>query len=469
MADRDPLSDAYWLPGLEARDHDGFEEVTLGEWVARVPRLRPEGVRRIAGELIRAGEERLERRPVADILDAVAAAARSITASDSDLRVSLERSLPLATGYAPAMVRLGLDRMAQDWRADVLRQALVAEFGDPEVLDRPRPRRDALGKVRAFGPRLVAHIFAGNVPGVSVTSLVRALLVKAASFGKTASGEPLAAVAFARALSVVDEGLGRCLAVTYWPGGSESLESALFESAEAVIAYGSDASVDAVRARVPPRTLLIAYPHRVGVALVEGAALRADLRELALKAARDVAVFDQQGCVAPHCVYVEAEPGLAETFADALATALARVEEEWPRGRVSAAEAAAIHELRAQMEFRGARVWASPEGTGWTVILDPEPTFTPSPLNRVVFVKPVRDLRDALAALEPVRWHLQSVGLAAGGERYEALAESLGRLGASRVVPLGSMAWPEPQGHADGRFQFLDLVRFVDIPGVGGP
>lgn len=459
------MSDAFWLPGLEPGDHEGFEEVRFGEGVARVPRLKPGGVRSIARALVKAREAYLAPRPVAAIVHAVAAAAERITAPGGALRASLEQSLPLVTGYTPPMVRMGLDRMAEGWRGEALLRALAAEFGDPEVLDRPRARPGLSLRVRAFGPRLVAHVFAGNVPGASVTSLIRALLVKAASFGKTASGEPLMAVAFAHGLADVDEGLGRCLAVTYWPGGSEPLERALFEGADAVIAYGSDASVEAVRSRVPARARFVAYPHRVGVALVAAEALASDRDGLAAGLAHDVAVFDQQGCVSPHCAYVEADADDATGFAAAVADALGRLGAEWPRGTVSPAEAAAIHDLRAQMEFRGARVWASAEGTGWTVMLDPDPAFTPSPLNRAVFVKPVRDLRDALAALEPVRRHLQSVGLAAGADRYEALAESLGRLGASRVVPLGSMAWPEPQGHPDGRFQFLDLVRFVDMYG----
>lgn len=464
MDERDPLNDAFWLPALEPADHDGFETRAFGDWSARVPRLKPAGVRRIVEGLRRARDEALAGRPVAEILDAVAAAARALTEPGAPLRAALGRCLPAVTGYSPAMVRHGLDRLAEGWRADALRRALVAELGDPEVLDRPRRHPfGGAGRVRAFGPRAVAHVVSGNVPGIAVTSLLRAFLVKGASFAKTASGEPLTAVAFARALAAVDEPLARCVAVAYWPGGSEPLESALFESADAVIVYGSDAAVAGVRARVPPGTPLIAHAHRVGVALVAREALEEKRAALAEALARDVATFDQQGCVAPHAVYVEASLEDAARFADAVAASLARLAREWPRGALTPAEASRIHELRAESEFRGARVWASPEGTAWTVVLDPSPEFLPSPLNRVVYVKPVPRLDGALAALEPVRRLLQSVGLAAGPERYEALGERLGELGAARVVPIGAMSWPEPDAHPDGRFQFLDLLRFVDL------
>ena len=54
------------------------------------------------------------------------------------------------------------------------------------VLDEFRPSGRGGGRQAAFGPRLAAHVFSGNVPGVAVTSLVRSLLVKAATLGKTA-------------------------------------------------------------------------------------------------------------------------------------------------------------------------------------------------------------------------------------------------------------------------------------------
>jgi hypothetical protein len=38
-----------------------------------------------------------------------------------------------------------------------------------------------------------------------------------------------------------------------------------------------------------------------------------------------------------------------------------------------------------------------------------------------------------------------------------------GKLGASRVVPLGSMAWPPPWWHHDGHPPLRDLVRWCDL------
>ncbi len=84
-------------------------------------------------------------------------------------------------------------------------------------------------------------------------------------------------------------------------------------------------------------------------------------------------------------------------------------------------------------------------------------------------VRPVREVEDALEALAPVGPHLQTVVVAGSGAEVRDLAVPLGELGATRLVPPGRAAWPAPHWHHDGRFKYLDLVRFVDLElGQGG-
>jgi hypothetical protein len=46
------------------------------------------------------------------------------------------------------------------------------------------------------------------------------------------------------------------------------------------------------------------------------------------------------------------------------------------------------------------------------------------------------------------------------------IAGRLGLVGASRVVPFESVAFPPPWWHHDGRGPLLDLVRWVDVEGA---
>lgn len=416
--------------------------------------------------LERAGES-LRGRPVAEIVDVIDAAAARFADPLDPLRERAQTLIPAATGYSDAMTRLVLDRMAADWRAEPLRRLLRAELGDPATLDRfaeVGPGRVA----RAYGPGLCFHVFAGNVPGVAVTSLVRSLLVKTPSLAKLAAGEPVLPVLFAEAVAAVDPAMGDALAVTYWPGGSIVAESIALAAADTVVVYGGAEAVRSVRERMHPDRRLVVHGPRFSVGLVAAATLDHDTPRVARDIAAAAATFDQQGCVSPHAIWFE-DPGggRADRFARQVSDAMADLEARLPRGRLSTAEASAIQQERGAAELRGhgghgVRVFTGP-GTSWTVVLDDDPAFRPSCLNRFLHLHPVESLEPAIHALEPHGAWLQSVGLAVPPAMLEQLAHRMAMVGATRVTTFPRLPWPRPESHHDGKGPLRELLRWVDI------
>lgn len=496
--------DAYHIPGLDDADvlHWDIREYDDGAVRLRIPVLAPATLERLLQRLREARRHYLATTPVLELTRAIDQAAALFMEPDHPVRALAEAALPAVTGYSPAMIRLVLDRMAADWREPALHALLEAELGDPRVLDsfQEWPAGRSVGsaaggstgsstggdtvphdergrgaaapvRVRAFGPELAFHIFAGNVPGVAVTSLIRSLLVKAATLGKTASGEPLLPALFAQILAQISPALGECLAVTYWPGGDQPLEEVALRAADAVIVYGGGEAVAAIRSRLPVGTRLIEHGPRLSLAVVAREELTTlAARRVAAEVARAAAVFDQQGCVSPHVVYLERGGEVApEHFAELVAEEMRRVEAELPRGRLTTAEAATIQQVRGAAEFRAiagreVRVLAS-AGTEYTVIYDAEPGFTASCLNRVLRITPLDDLSDLVRHLEPYGAFLQTVGLAAPAARRALLADALGRVGVSRITTLSAMPWPPPAWHHDGQEPLRELLRWVDLEG----
>ena len=462
--------DAWHLPGIETGTPETLE---VGALTCRYPAPTPDLLQEIV-HVLRAARASLAVRPVQEIVEVIDGAAARFADPADPLREEAEARITAATGYSPAMTRLVLDRMAADWRADRLRALLETELGDPGCLDgfRPVPGARTPRSARAYGPELAFHVFAGNVPGVAVTSLIRTLLVKAPSLGKLASGEPVLPVLFARAVSEVDPEAGRALAVTYWPGGSEDAEWRVLEAADTVIVYGGDETVASYRERATDRTRLVVHGPRFSVGLIAREALADDIGPVAESVARAVAVFDQHGCVSPHVVWVERGAATALDFAEALADAMARVEETLPRGRIGPGEASAIQQERAAAELKGHASDASETrvlsgaGTGWTVIYDDEPAFRPSCLNRLVRVHPLDTLDEAVDLLAPAGRYLQSVAFAGPAERRDALADPLARAGATRITTFERLPWPPPDWHHDGRPPLRELIRWVDLEGA---
>lgn len=466
--------DAWWLP--DGHGDAPLETLRVGRLECRYPAPTPALVDSAVRQLRSAADD-LARRTVDDLVEAIDAAAARLADPRDPLRREADRLLMLATGYSAEMSTLVLDRMSADWRAAPTRALLRAELRDPAVLDGFTALGDGR-RVRVYGPSLAFHVFAGNVPGVAVTSLIRSLLVKAPLLGKLASGQPILPILFARALDSVDPGMARALAISYWPGGSADAEAKVLEAADVVVVYGGPKAADSYRARIPAGARLVLHGPRFSIGLIGRDAL-ADDPELPRRVARAIAAFDQHGCVSPHALWVE-EPvedrvedrveagggSHGERFAEQLADALARLETELPRGTISPVEASLIQQERGAAEMRGhagsVRVLAG-AGTAWTVVFDRDPAFRASCLNRFVRVHPVRALEETPALLAPVGHALQSVAIAAGDPRRLDLAHHLARIGATRVTSFDRLPWPPPQWHHDGRGPLTELLRWVDL------
>jgi transposase len=167
---------------------------------------------------MRCQEAHLARRPLAEIVDIIDRVVQHWLDPQYPYRQQAEALLPTITHYSLPMIRHGLDTLLPALRRDALWRLLYAEFGDPLVLDTFRPRAHAGGFTRAYGPRLITHIFSGNVPALSAWSLVCALLTKSASLGKSASEEPVFAALFARSCGISARPRA-CVGVSWWKGG----------------------------------------------------------------------------------------------------------------------------------------------------------------------------------------------------------------------------------------------------------
>ncbi len=467
----------YWLlPGLDAgavTEWYTLPDAAVEGRPLRFPRPSAAQLDVILDRLLAARARWLAGATTRDLIALLDAARDRWLERDYPPRVAAERALPAVTGYTTAMVRRGLDDYLGIFTRDTLKALVRAELGDLDILDGFRERRIVPGRSRAFGPALTTHVFSGNVPGLAAQSLVLATLLKSASFGKLAWGDPVFAGLFAGSLIELEPRLEGCFAVTWWPGGAApELEAVALGRAEAVIAYGGEEAVRAIARGVPTGARFVGYGHKLSFGLIGREALTdaRRARQLAARAAYDCAKFDQQGCVSPHLFYVEEGGAVTpREWAATLADELARLGGNLPRGRLTAAEGAAVAAFRRDTDFRAGldpaavTLHAAEDAGGATVVYDADPTFAATCLNRTVLVKPLPDATAVIPLLAPVRPFLQTAALALDPARRDALADTLGAAGVTRVCPVGKMPDPDPAWHHDGRPNLLDLVRWVDI------
>ena len=460
------------LPGLSA---DAVEWRTLtfrrgndGLDVA-VPVLSDAQMEQVVARVRVATRSYLKSLPVSRITAIIDRAITRLLDRDDPWRQKAEKLLPLVTGYDAEMVRLGLTGYLKTFRQPELQKFLAEDFANPQILDdfQPLPKG---GFAKALGPDVLVHIWAGNVPGLPLWSLVSGLLVKAGHVGKVSSAEPLFAGWFAHLLAEVDPQLGECLAVVWWKGGDEAQERALLHRADAVVAYGGNESLEAIRSRVPVTARYLPFGHKVGFGMISRTAL--DTRKawsVAHQAAYDVVRYDQQGCYSPQVFFVERGGKVSpREFANYVANELACFERKFPRRDLSIEEAGGVAAWRHTEELKSfsqpdSAVMGDDAGAWSVAYAEDADGIAPSGLNRTVRIVAVDRLDDAVPRLAPYKAFLQTVGIAAPPEELFRLGGLLGMAGVTRICALGQMTAPEPGWHHDGRFNLLDLVTMTEI------
>lgn len=398
-----PLADFAVPPGLEP--------VAVGDdprgFVAA--RFEATELAAIARHLAERGAEALAAIPLERRLDLWCDVVDSLLDPDSEERRRLIRPL------------LRTSRLS----AEGLTEGLRVLLGGAGRAVAERLAESAAGSRR---PRtLAAVVLAGNVPALAVQAVLPALVLGRPLLAKSASSEPLFAAALVAALTRREPSFAQAFAAVRFDGADAALGEAAFGPAGRVVAYGGAGAVGALAERLGSR--LLAYGPKASVALVARDGI--DPIAVGRALARDVALFDQRGCLSLHAVYAE---GDGREIAEALAWGLALEHGRLPPGPIEPAAAAAVQQLRGRAELSGTAVGRLGLDQG-TVLLEPEETFRPSPGLRTVRVHGVPSLARAAPALAAWRGRLQ--GVAYAGEGAQRIAEELAALGVSRVAPAG--------------------------------
>ena len=459
---------AAYLPGL---DLDRLEWDILDFATAErslqvaVPVLSAAEVTAVSDHVRQQTQKTLKTYSTGRIIDVIDAAIARLLDRQDPYRQKMEDLLPVITGYDREMVRLGLTRYLKTFRKPELLRFLAEDFPNPQILDGFQPLIKG-GFGQAYGPDLLAHIWAGNVPGLPLWSLVSGLLVKAGNIGKTSSAEPLFAVWFAQVLAEVDPDLGGCVAIMWWRGGRATPETALLAEADVALGFGNNQTLEQIRLRTPITTRFLAYGHKISFSVIGAAALDAQkAAATACLAAADIIHYDQQGCYAPQVLFVERNGAVSpEIFAQFVARELAIGEQKYPRRGLDVAQKNSISSWVFDEEMMGESSVISDSSGTWVVSFQRENmAFQPGALNRTIRIIAVDDIAQVPTIVRPFKLLLQTAGLAVTPDALFTLSAALGAAGVTRITALGDMTSPEAGWHHDGRFNLSDLVRITEI------
>jgi hypothetical protein len=332
---------------------------------------------------------------------ALVAGARRIADPSSELGRRARAELVLATGLSPEGVELALG------------ECLETRVSEAEI--------DAF--CAGVEPAPAAHVLlSANVFVAAHRAVALALAASARVRVRPSRREPAFAGLLAEAA----------------PGLFDIVASLAPDPGDAMFAYGTDETLAAVRASLPPGVAFHAHGSGIGVAVVDA---RHGTRETARALALDVVPFDQRGCLSPRAVVFVGTDAEANAYAELVARELALFAEKIPLGTLGEDEAADTTRFREAITVAGLAVAAGP---GW-VGVGARDALVVAPVGRNLAVAP-SGAPEALLTAHGAS--IAALGLSVSPELERELRAALPL---ARPSPLGSMQRPPFDGPVDRR------------------
>ncbi|HZW53219.1 MAG TPA: acyl-CoA reductase [Candidatus Elarobacter sp.] len=399
----------------------------------------------------------LRALPAKRIIGFVADAAARWCDADFAPRVRATGAAAARLGYSLPVVEYALDRLFFGVTRDALEAAIAAELGEVAALDGFVERRGAPA-AWARGAERVLIVSSDTTIGVALAPAIFALCAKCDVLVKDREDALIAE--FFATLAEEHPAFARAARARAWTGGEDAEEDALLASAEVVVAFGGDEALRAIRARCGAETRFVPFGHRVSIGRFAREDVAALHDRLADRIARDALLYDGEGCLSLHALFVEAHGEELARAASALAAACERVAVEFPGGIRSPRRTAQVASYRNLAAFRAAGGQGAVfRGGDATVVADAPRDEPPPLLPRVLPLIAVAG-DDAVAAYcAEQRLPVQALGVVEPDARALALAE---RIGAVRVAPFGTMQAPPLGGHHGGAPRIADFVRWID-------
>jgi hypothetical protein len=308
--------------------------------------------------------------------------------------------------------------------------------------------------------RLCVVVLAGNVFTAAARAIVVPLLFGVPVVAKAAGDDVVFVRALAKALALSDAKLARAFSHVELSSEHQERTQLLFEQADVVSVFGSDDTLNTIRAQLGATVSFIGHGHGLGAAFIGHEALQdeASARIAADALAEDVAAYDQRGCMSPLVTWVSAgQPISGQAFARFVFEALGALAKSWPRGPLPVAAAAAQLNFRGVAALRGTIL----EGDGFAVSYEGTAALRVAPGYRNLQVLEVNGLAQLPEKLAPLGVHLKCLGIA-GVADTAALVASLPARVAPRVCLVGTMQTPKLDALQDGVPVWEGLLRYVE-------
>lgn len=396
--------------------------------------------------------------PARQIVRSIADAAQRWSDADFPPRVRVLGAIADRTGYSPPVVEYALDRLFESLSTPALEAVIADELGSLDALDR-FVERSGRPHARALPAGAACIVSSRTTIGVAIVPAAFALCAKCPTVVK--DREDLLVSAFFATLAQEREAFRAAAVARAWDGAQSDFDIAEFAT---VVAFGRNDTLARLRERCAPEARFVGFGAKASAGYVGRETLdeQNSARSIATGAARDLALYESQGCLSLHVLFVERGGDVSpERFAELLAGEIERAAIEFPVGTRDAGDLAALGSARALAAFRAAagegRVYSNADASH-LLAADPPRSQPPFFLPRALVLFSVDSPAEALSYLHKHGIALEA--LATASQRADVAAFAV-EAGAARIARFGELQAPSLGSNHGGRARVSDFVRWI--------
>lgn len=303
------------------------------------------------------------------------------------------------------------------------------------------------------------HIAAGNMDGLPVYSVIEGLLTGNINLLKLPAVDGGLSIMLLQRLFSIAPQLAEYVYVFELSSQDTTSMQQLANLADAVIVWGGDDAVQAVRNMTPPEVRIIEWGHKLSFAYVTKAGMgKSKLEALA----HHVCETNQLLCSSCQGVFIDSQDeNEALQFCNTFLPILEKVAKEYPHIPLSA-KAQNTLKLRARLLEQAygdtAQIF---QGKGVSLVFENNSELAPSFQFRNLWIKCLPNDK-MVAALHPHKNHLQTTALLCSPQEWTPLRNKLWRAGVVRVC---ASAKEMPGSHCgaahDGEYPLRRYTRIV--------
>ncbi len=403
--------------------------------------------------------EELQRR-ILRTLSGPALSPEAVIAACDALSGKLDEAelLPTLTalGMPQARARRELETARQTLSRGYLEERLSRELGTlPTGRFKPYgTERRVRQEWKPLG--VLLHVAAGNADALPAYSVLEGLLTGNINVLKLPGGGDVLSVMLLQELAALEPAIADYVYITGCPSEDTDTMKTLAAVADAVVVWGGDAAVSAVRALAPPNVRIVEWGHKLSFAYVTAGGA-AD--EALAGVAYNLCDTEQRLCTSCQGLFVDGNYADAVKLAERFAHLLEAQSGAMPAGEDIRAAARRTLELYTEALEAVANGKSVFRGKGCGVIASADSRLELSYMNRVCWVKPLPRAR-LLEELTPHKSRLHTAALLCADTERAPLESLLFRAGIVRVTDGKSMSEGYCGMPHDGEFS---LRRYAKI------